>query len=763
MKLQLDKLTVLFPYEHIYPEQYYYMAEVKKALDASGHGVIEMPCGTGKTACLLSVIVAFMLKFPSRIQKLIYCSRTIPEIEKCVEELRHLFNYYERVGGGAPEFLAIALSSRKNLCINDAVVSKREGIAVDGACQSLTSSIARARKKIDPDYPQCDFFETWDAKRDYPIPNGIFNLSDLRAFGQKKKVCPYFLSRSAVNKAHIVVYSYHYLLDPKIAEIVSKDLNPRSVVVFDEAHNIDNVCIESMSVSLSRRLITRCEGNLESLDRHLKKLKNENSERLKEEYDRLVENLREKQREREEDVAIVNPGVPDEVLQEAIPGTIRTAEHFLRFMTRFSEYIKHRMRTRVVHVESPASFLRDIHSSLMMERKALKFCSERFASLAKTLELADVSNFNPLVKLTQFATLVSTFSHGFSVIIEPDEMSRDENSLPDCLVHLSCLDASVAMRPVVSRFQSVIITSGTLSPLDMYPRILDFQPAVMASLSMTQSRESFVPLMIGKGNDQVEISSKFECRDDTAVIRNYGNLLQELSKCVPDGIVVFFPSYIYMESLVSAWAKTRLLDDLTKHKLIFMETTDAVETAHALEQYVRACESGRGAFLFSVARGKVSEGIDFAHHLGRAIVMLGIPFVYTEGRILRARLEYLRDQFDIRENDFLTFDAMRHAAQCVGRAIRGKTDYGVLVFADRRFGKIDKRTKLPRWIQEHILPGCHNMSVEEGVSKIRRWFPYMGQPMKKEDQLGVSLVSEEMIQENPQVMDKYKNVVVEVD
>lgn len=26
---------------------------------------------------------------------------------------------------------------------------------------------------------------------------------------------------------------------------------------------------------------------------------------------------------------------------------------------------------------------------------------------------------------------------------------------------------------------------------------------------------------------------------------------------------------------------------------------------------------------------------------------------------------------------------MRHAAQCVGRAIRGKTDYGIMVFADK--------------------------------------------------------------------------------
>lgn len=36
----------------------------------------------------------------------------------------------------------------------------------------------------------------------------------------------------------MVVYSYHYLLDPKIAELVSKELARKAVVVFDEAHNI---------------------------------------------------------------------------------------------------------------------------------------------------------------------------------------------------------------------------------------------------------------------------------------------------------------------------------------------------------------------------------------------------------------------------------------------------------------------------------------------------------------------------------------------
>ena len=45
----------------------------------------------------------------------------------------------------------------------------------------------------------------------------------------------------------------------------------------------------------------------------------------------------------------------------------------------------------------------------------------------------------------------------------------------------------------------------------------------------------------------------------------------------------------------------------------------------------------------------------------------------------RARLEYMRDNYQIKENDFLAFDAIRQAAQCVGRVIRSKADYGMMV------------------------------------------------------------------------------------
>lgn len=36
----------------------------------------------------------------------------------------------------------------------------------------------------------------------------------------------------------VVIYSFHYLLDPKVSEQVSKELSKDAIVVFDEAHNI---------------------------------------------------------------------------------------------------------------------------------------------------------------------------------------------------------------------------------------------------------------------------------------------------------------------------------------------------------------------------------------------------------------------------------------------------------------------------------------------------------------------------------------------
>lgn len=59
----------------------------------------------------------------------------------------------------------------------------------------------------------------------------------------------------------------------------------------------------------------------------------------------------------------------------------------------------------------------------------------------------------------------------------------------------SCLDPAIAIKPVFERFSSVVITSGTISPLDMYPKMLQFTPVVQETYSMTLTRNSFLPLV----------------------------------------------------------------------------------------------------------------------------------------------------------------------------------------------------------------------------------------------------------------------------
>lgn len=73
---------------------------------------------------------------------------------------------------------------------------------------------------------------------------GVYSLDDLKALGRKEGYCPYFLARHAVNFANVVVFSYQYIIDPKISELITKEFKQSSVVVFDEAHNIGEMQLQ---------------------------------------------------------------------------------------------------------------------------------------------------------------------------------------------------------------------------------------------------------------------------------------------------------------------------------------------------------------------------------------------------------------------------------------------------------------------------------------------------------------------------------------
>lgn len=154
---------------------------------------------------------------------------------------------------------------------------------------------------------------------------GVYTLHDLRAFGRKQGWCPYFLARHMMSFANVVVYNYQYMIDPKVSQVgmhitqhrmpllclgcvscrlrslrwpdqsvmtlvsspalcvvalhlvppdpvlccavqmVSRELEKECVVVFDEAHNIDNVCIEALSVNLRKQTLQAARNNIRKL------------------------------------------------------------------------------------------------------------------------------------------------------------------------------------------------------------------------------------------------------------------------------------------------------------------------------------------------------------------------------------------------------------------------------------------------------------------------------------------------------------------
>lgn len=129
---------------------------------------------------------------------------------------------------------------------------------------------------------------------------------------------------------------------------------------------------------------------------------------------------------------------------------------------------------------------------------------------------------------------------------------------------------------------------------------------------------------------------------------------------VPKGMVVFLPSYSFQELLFARWKHTGLLTTLDAKKRIFQEK---------FEDYVTAIkeEGGKGAMLFSVMGGKLSEGINFSDDLARCVVVVGLPFPNRNDPELKAKMDFLGER---KGKQYYENQCWKSVNQSIGRAIR---------------------------------------------------------------------------------------------
>ncbi|VTZ68562.1 TFIIH basal transcription factor complex helicase XPD subunit, putative [Plasmodium chabaudi chabaudi] len=945
----LDDLEIFFPYDYIYPEQYAYMKYLKKTLDSEGHCVLEMPTGTGKTVAIFSLITSYQY-YKNDDSKFIFCTRTVAEMEKSLIELKKVINYriniikkrneiseqivktdikedsdmirneykneeddnaWNRFGRNS-EILAMGISARRCMCVNEKVLLKHEREKIDEECRKLTATFVREKKYISKklnnysnsnidrisdfiiknkhhidmedyfsiynsknsiseynDLGLCGYFENY--KKDFVyelIEPGVYTIEELKTLCKNYKnrenmnapICPYFCAKKIIEIAKVIVLNYQYIIDPKVSKSIflGKDINNRvnykknDIIVFDEAHNIDSVCLEALSVNIDRSILNKASMNITTLFKKIEKSRIVNEDKLreecykilkkiksgKEEYNSMMnrngeqmesinsgnkqfnenkedmftqlssgngnndDNLESQNKKNQQDEIyfdeemnlvfrgllgeepnnregddvekltdkviiddlkkILNIDSSDNVIKDkdkdksnleeinyspllmediiknvVMPGNIRKSEHFLNLMRIVVVYLKKYINIYEVTSEGPLSFLYKCEKDTKLDTSFFKYSFDRLKSLLNALQVVDTDDYSALNVVCNFCTLIGNYFKGFIIICEP---YPEATGIYDPVIQFACLDSSIAMKSVLNRYKSVVLTSGTITPLELYPKLLNFSTVLTASFPMSFDRNCVCPLIVTKSSDLIPLSSQYSLRNDLNVIKNYGFLLVEMCKNIPDGIISYFPSYIYMEHVMSTWYELGIISNILEYKLIFIETKDIVSTTIALHNFKKACDLGKGAVFLSICRGKIAEGIDFDKHYGKCVILFGIPYQYTLSRILKARLDFLKETYNIQENEFLTFDAMRQASQCVGRIIRNKKDYGIMIFSDIRYARNDKKGKLPPWIIKCMDVSNINLTIGAGVSISKKFLLNMSQEYKETDQTKISQV-----------------------
>lgn len=146
MRILIEDLPVIFPYTLVYNEQIEYMISLKRALDSQGHALIEMPTGTGKTICLLALLTGY-LQHRSKYKKVIYCTRTVVEMEKTLKEIKKLLKSIGKEDVNTKKFLAVGLTAKKNICVHRDADAWRAQERVETECRKRTSEWVRSKYK----------------------------------------------------------------------------------------------------------------------------------------------------------------------------------------------------------------------------------------------------------------------------------------------------------------------------------------------------------------------------------------------------------------------------------------------------------------------------------------------------------------------------------------------------------------------------------------------------------------------------------------
>jgi chromosome transmission fidelity protein 1 len=375
--------------------------------------------------------------------------------------------------------------------------------------------------------------------------------------------------------------------------------------------------------------------------------------------------------------------------------------------------------------------------------------------------------------LVSFLTALTNLSAEGKIFYE-----KISATAPDIKLSYLLLSPTHAFSSIASAARAIILAGGTMSPFEDYKAHLfpTLSPDKITTLScghvipssnlFAWTLASTKPIPSGSSTVPDAFEFSFQKRKDQTMIRQLGLVLLNICSVVPDGVVVFFPSYGYLDEVVAVWQTQEaatphgtIWDRLASKKAVFRETKGGV-SEDLLQQYSEAIlppdqqhqpqqptKKPSGAVLLSVVGGKLSEGINFSDRLGRCVVVVGLPYPNIHSPDWKARLEYIESttlsrlrqdhtgpgqaalseaqmqaQAKQAARDFYENACMRAVNQSIGRAIRHRGDYAAVVLVDRRFAAERIRGKLPGWIREGMVEGAEGKGLQGLMGGLSSFF-----------------------------------------
>lgn len=755
-EIMIRNVPVHFPFEP-YDVQRAYMEKVIDCLQSGAHGMLESPTGTGKTLSLLCSTLAWLNIKKAQLQtmrmtkeenpflddlkeglssatgstpgpqstswgpracpKIIYSSRTHSQLSQAISELKRTNYSYMKMA---------VIGSRDQLCIHPEISKEEHPSSIKTSmCQSLVK--ARA----------CHFQRNIERKKDDPVftEAGVMDIEDLVKVSEKMRVCPYYMSREMKQFADIIFMPYNYLLDPRTRRQQDVDIT-NSIIILDEGHNVEKICEESASYSLSSTDIAMGISEITEV----MKIYSENP--MMDFGD--PESDKKKDFSENELMFIKEMLLNLEKVVDEIPLSQKSEASFP------GEYIFELLGRASISTESYQLYA-VLVEQIVQYLNALKAGeSGPFQKTGANLE--KLSNFLRTVfhfERKTYEEHVGSVRECYKVFVTTEKpkptfkknswlSAANSDSKPGGkTVNFWCFNPAYGMKGLLNLgVHSIIVTSGTLSPLP--PLISELGIPINITLENKHiiSRDQVFVSVVKRGPDGVELNSTFKNRSNEAYLTSLGRTIVNFARIIPEGLLVFFPSYSVLNQCKEHWERTSIWNQIFSQKEIFVEPHGKRELKEVMDNYYsRIYQPGsKGACFFAVCRGKVSEGLDFADQNGRAVILTGLPYPpFVDPRVVMKR-EYLdRNKKKVTGQNWYQLEATRAVNQAVGRVIRHRHDYGAVLFCDGRFGDNNIKQQMSAWLRPYIEVPNQFGNVTRGLCQFfKNCKERLPQPNKKE-------------------------------